>query len=70
MHYTKWTKDPRNPQAVNLLERNKAFIQDETIAWINAQIAGAIRPSQVHLHTTQQNVEEILVFLLKQRYMI
>ena len=25
-------KGPRNPQAVNLLERNKAFIQDETIA--------------------------------------
>ena len=37
-------KGPRNPQAVNLLERNKAFIQDETIAWINAQIAGAISP--------------------------
>ena len=37
-------KGPRNPQAVNLLERIKAFIQDETIAGINAQIAGAISP--------------------------
>ena len=35
---------PRNPQGVNLLTRNKAFIQDETIAWINAQIAGNISP--------------------------
>ena len=35
---------PRNPQGVNLLERNKAFVQDETIAWINAQIAGNISP--------------------------
>ena len=35
---------PRNPQGVNLLTRNKAFIQDEVIAWINAQIAGNISP--------------------------
>ena len=35
---------PRNPQGVNLLTRNKAFIQDEVIAWINVQIAGNISP--------------------------
>ena len=35
---------PRNPQGVNLLTRNKAFIQDEIIAWINVQIAGNISP--------------------------
>ena len=35
---------PRNPQGVNLLNRNKAFIQDEVIAWINVQIAGNISP--------------------------
>jgi hypothetical protein len=35
---------PRNPQGVNLLNRNKAFIQDEVIAWIDDQITGNISP--------------------------
>ena len=35
---------PRNPQGVYLLTRNKAFIQDETIAWIDAQISGNVSP--------------------------
>ena len=33
-------KGPRYPFSTYLLERNKQFIQDETIAWINAQISG------------------------------
>ena len=37
-------KGPRNPQAAYMLTRNKAYIQDETIAWINAQIAGNVPP--------------------------
>tara|TARA_B100000586_G_scaffold67516_1_gene46982 strand:+ start:13531 stop:19611 length:6081 start_codon:yes stop_codon:yes gene_type:complete len=35
---------PRNPQGTYLLERNKAFIQEETLAWINAQISGNTSP--------------------------
>ena len=29
-------KGPRNPQAAYMLTRNKAYIQDETIAWMYA----------------------------------
>ena len=37
-------KGPNNPQAAYMLTRNKAYIQDETIAWINAQIANNTPP--------------------------
>ena len=35
---------PRNPQGVYMLTRNKAFIQAETIAWIDRQITNNITP--------------------------
>ena len=37
-------KGPRNPQAAYMLTRNKAYIQDETIAWINQQISNNTPP--------------------------
>ena len=37
-------KGPRYPFSTYLLERNKQFIQDETIAWINDQIANNVSP--------------------------
>ena len=44
-----------------MLTRNKAYIQDETIAWINAQISGNVPPATSSFTYNQQNVEEILV---------
>ena len=35
---------PRNPQGVHMLTRNKAFVQAETIAWIDRQITNNIPP--------------------------
>ena len=37
-------KGAKYPNVTNLLTRNRAFVQKEVIAWINAQIAGAISP--------------------------
>ena len=37
-------KGAKYPNVTNLLSRNRAFIQKEVIAWINAQISGAIAP--------------------------
>ena len=37
-------KGPRNPQGVYMLTRNKAFVQAETIAWIDRQITNNITP--------------------------
>ena len=46
LRYALWQieQGPRNPQGTYLLERNKAFLQAEIIAWINAQISGNISP--------------------------
>ena len=46
LRYALWQieQGPRNPQGTYLLERNKAFIQEETLAWINAQISGNTSP--------------------------
>ena len=37
-------KGARNPKAANLLVRNRAWIADETVEWIDAQIAGNTAP--------------------------
>jgi len=37
-------KGPRYPFSSYLLERNKQFVQDEVIAWIDAQISGNVPP--------------------------
>ena len=46
LRYALWQieQGPRNPQGTYMMERNKAFIQAEIIAWINAQISGNISP--------------------------
>ena len=37
-------KGARKPNATKLLKRNKAFIQDEVISWVDTQIVGSISP--------------------------